>query len=113
MSKEVMVKARSELTVFDSELYGNVLGAGLEGIGSNDVAIPYLSIIQALSPQYKKGPHRIEGAEEGDIYNSLTKHLVRGNIGLTVIPCVYQKRFVEWVPRSIGGGFVKSHQDAA
>lgn len=113
MSKDLEVKKSAELAVFDAELYGDVLGAGLEGVSSADVAIPYLTILQALSPQYKKGPQRIEGTEEGDIYNTLTRRVVRGETGVQVIPCAYQKRFVEWIPRNSGGGFVASHTDAS
>jgi hypothetical protein len=84
-------------------------GSGFENIKPTDLAVPYFGILQALSPAVKKGPERIPGAEEGDVLNSLTKELIKGEEGFRVIPAAYVKKIVEWVPRSAGGGFVAQH----
>jgi hypothetical protein len=89
-------------------------GGGLEHFATSDIAIPFISILQDLSPQVKKGnAERIEGAEPGDIYNTVTKEVVAGAIGINVIPSAYQKRYVEWVTREKGGGFVRQHINEA
>lgn len=89
-------------------------GGGLEHFATSDIAIPFISILQDLSPQVKKGnADRIEGAETGDIYNTVTKEVIPGAIGILVIPSAYQKRYVEWVKREQGGGFVRQHINEA
>lgn len=83
---------------------------GREGMGLKDIALPYLSILQALSPQVKKSdPKRIQGAEEGDLFNTVTEELYGGNDGVVFVPCAYQRCNVEWMPRDSGGGFVAQH----
>lgn len=84
---------------------------GMENMGADDVAIPFLTILQAMSPQVKKGPQKIKGAEEGDIFNTVTNEVYSGEEGIMVIPCFYQKAYVEWIPRDQGGGFVRQHSD--
>lgn len=87
-------------------------GGGFEGVTAKDVTVPYLSILQSGSPQVKRGdPAQIPGAAEGDIFNTATKEVYKD--GLRLIPCAFQKRYVEWVDRDAGGGFVASHADEA
>jgi hypothetical protein len=85
-------------------------GAGFENIKTTDLAVPYFGILQALSPQVKKGEQRIPGCEEGDIFNTVSKEIVKGEEGIRVIPAAYVKKIVEWVPRNAGGGFVAQHE---
>lgn len=79
-------------------------------ISTEDIGIPFINILQDLSPQIKKGsPDKIDGAESGDIYESVNGGIYKD--GITVIPCAFQKRYIEWVPRDEGGGFVASHDN--
>ena len=83
-------------------------GKGLENITSEDITIPRLAVIQSNSPQRKKKDEKyIEGAEEGDIFNTVTGEIYKEP--LTVIPCAYRKSYVEWIPREKGGGFVQAY----
>jgi hypothetical protein len=82
---------------------------GFENMGADDLAIPFIVILQSNSPQCKKGPEKIPGAEEGDFYNTVTREVFKAEI--KIVPCAYQKAYVEWVPRNQGGGFVRQHQD--
>jgi len=97
-----------------AELLGQMeqeAGSGYEGMSNEDVGIPFLTILQSLSPQVKaKSPKRIEGAEEGDIFNTVNEET---RTSIVVIPCAYQKAYVEWIPRDQGGGFVRQHTDPA
>ncbi len=89
--------------------YQGDAGVGFENVGINDMAVPFLIILQSGSPQVKRGEQQIEDAEEGDIFNTITNELYGSDIGIFVIPCAYQKAWVEWRPRESGGGFVKQH----
>lgn len=85
---------------------------GRENMSAKDMAIPYISILQSLSPQVKKGPDRIDDAEEGDFFNTVSQEVWGGEEGLTVIPCAFDSAYVEWAPRESGGGFQGSHKSA-
>lgn len=75
-------------------------GGGFEAADKAAYAIPFLSIIQALSPQLKKGNAKyIDGSEEGDIFNSVTNDLFKAEKGLLVIPCFYKQEYIEWADR--------------
>lgn len=83
-------------------------GAGFENVTSDDLAMPFLNILQDLSPQVKPQHEKyIEGAEASMIFNSATGQLYPESV--LVIPLFYDMRFVEWVPRDNGGGFVGSY----
>jgi len=86
--------------------YGADAGAGFEGTNKDDFSIPFLSILQSGSPQCKKSDGAyIKGAEEGMLFNSVTDEILDGDVGVVVIPCAYQRRMLEWVPKDSGGGF--------
>ena len=76
---------------------------GAENVGSDDVIIPRIELIQALSPVRKKSDSAyIEGAEEGMLYNNVTRTLYGTEV--TVIPVYYTKQFLVWKDRKAGGG---------
>lgn len=79
---------------------------GFESMGADDFAIPFISILQAMSPQVH-GASKIKGAEEGDFFNTVSNEVLKDQI--RIIPCAYQKAWVEWVDREAGGGFVRQH----
>lgn len=84
------------------------VGRGTEDMGAQDMVIPFLSILQALSPQLdKKKGEFIKGASVGMIMNTATKDVYDGDEGILVVPCYYQRRITEWIPRKAGGGFVR------
>lgn len=108
MSKDLEKVGKKELST-------NVLGllandaeknSGFENMTTEDVALPFLAILQALSPQVR-GINKIEGAIEGDLYNTVTAEVYKGTI--KIIPCAFKKAYVEWTPREQGGGYVKEH----
>jgi len=73
-------------------------GKGLEGTTKSDFAIPFLTMLQGLSPQLET----LKGAKPGLILNTITNELYDK---LIVVPCAYQRRYVRWAPRSAGGGY--------
>lgn len=82
-------------------------GKGFEEANKDAYAIPFLTLLQDLSPQTKKKmPGYIEGAKPGQIFQSVSLELFDD---VRVIPCHYSQVFIEWIPRSKGGGFVASY----
>lgn len=97
--------AVATLDVFDEET-----DLGFEEADRDAFSIPFLVILQKGSPQVDKDdPSYIEGAEAGHFYNTVLGEVYDGKKGISVIPCAYQRRFIEWVPRDQGGGFKGEH----
>lgn len=88
-------------------------GIGRENMTAQDMAIPFISVLQALSPQVKKGPNRIEDAEEGDLFNTVTQEVWAGEDGVLLVPCAFNRQYVEWAPRDSGGGYQGAHDTDA
>lgn len=86
-------------------------GAGVSDMGMDDIAVPYLYVLQTNSPQVNPDHESyVEGATAGMFYNNVTNEIYDGRKeGLKVIPCAYERKYVEWVPRDSGGGFVAEH----
>ena len=109
MAKEL---ALSDEDAFDLALInpGDV-GAGNENLTSQDIAIPYIGILQALSPQCTKGsPDYIKGAEPGFYFQNV--NLILWNpeeTPLMIVPCAFDRVVNEWIPRDSGGGLVAVH----
>ena len=100
---QVAVKEEFQLmsdTLPDYMKQGN---RGAENVGTEDMIVPRIELIQALSPARKKSdPAYIEGAEEGMLYNNVTRALYGTEV--TVIPVYYTKQFLVWKDRKLGGG---------
>ena len=73
---------------------------------SSEMQIPFIRVLQALSPQLnKKKPEYIEGAEQGDMFNTVTNQFWSGEEGIIVVPCYQSTKYLEFIPRDSGGGF--------
>ncbi len=97
MSNEIMKKEADELAV-----QGN-MPMGFEDEESDDIIIPRVKVIQALSPERKE-----KIADEGDIINSLTKERLNGKI---FVPVFKFNNNVLWRDRNDGGGIVCTARD--
>lgn len=114
MAKELTTKGETALSTDVADLYDDVIGGGFENVAIGDVAIPYLRILQALSGEVKKGAKQVTEAEVGDVYLSAVGRLYKGEVGVTVVPCAFQKRYIERVPGVTGSsGYVATHTDGA
>lgn len=88
-----------------------------EHLGKDDMSIPFLSILQSLSPQCTKGEAEyIKGAEPSDVFNTVTQTLIKTTDddsnaieGGRILPIAYKRSFIEWIPRSQGGGIVQEY----
>jgi hypothetical protein len=80
---------------------------GFEEVTTDDLQMPFVRVLHAMSPQLKKSNASfIEGAAQGDIFNTVTGQVWSGEKGILVLPVYYQLKYIEFVPRSQGGGFV-------
>jgi len=82
-------------------------GEGMDAISTDDMQIPFLRIIQPLSPEIiKNDPKFIKGASAGDLFNTVTGQTWDGEQGCIVIPCGYTVKYLEFGLRTSGGGFM-------
>lgn len=73
-------------------------GKGVEGADRDSYAIPFLVVLQPMSPQLDV----VQGAKAGQLLNSVTNDLYTTPI---IVPCAFQRRWVRWGAREAGGGF--------
>jgi len=87
-----------------------------ETLSQDDMAMPFLVLLQALSPMCTEGdPAYVEGSRPGmglDTTDGTMFDIKK--TPLIMVAVAYKSSFIEWVPRSTGqGGFVKEHATAA
>lgn len=84
---------------------------GSENVTSQDIQLPRLELAQALSAAVKKkDPDYIDGCEEGDFYNSLTR-VSYGN-EVYIVPVYFINEYLVWIDQDEGGGFRGSFETA-
>jgi hypothetical protein len=101
MSTKTVAKAgNNEVAVFDAAMFEADAGRGMENMGQEDLALPFLKVLSGNDPVLDEN----ETARKGDIYNTVTGAIFKGKDGVRVIPCAYQRRFIQWAPRGSGTG---------
>lgn len=104
-----MAKAKKDLTKTGSKGLAKIdlaadAGGGMEGTDAESFAIPFLTVVQKMSPCVDENDGSfLKGAKQGMFINSVTEELFNGKTGVTFIPCAYQRRFLRWGPKQ--GGF--------
>jgi hypothetical protein len=79
-------------------------GRGSENVEMQDMVIPRIELVQALSKCLEEGGSEyIEGAKPGMFYNSVTRELYGSSV--TVCPVFFKKQYLCWRDRKKGGGF--------
>jgi hypothetical protein len=96
------------------DLFGEDAGMGGEDVRAQDMLIPFVTILQKLSPQLNKRKNEyIEGAEEGMILETSSGRVFEGEkAGIKVVPIKYARRYTEWVPREKGGGLIGERDES-
>lgn len=80
---------------------------GLEGTTQDDYALPFLKLLQKMSPEVDEDSGSyIQGAKPGMFMDSSTRELFET---VDVIPCLYRHAMVEWAGDEPGSGFVAQH----
>lgn len=78
---------------------------GNEDVSTEDLQVPRLKLLQAISDELKKNnPLYNADAEAGDLLNSVTKELFKMETGLYVINLRFVKRWNVWRDRKYKGG---------
>lgn len=98
------VKAGGALALLNFEADA---GAGLEGADKDSFAVPFLVMLQGLSPQVQEG--LVEGAKAGMMINTITNEM---STSIDVVPCAFKRTFLRWTPRDEGGGFKGEYSPA-
>lgn len=96
----VMTVGGRELQAMD---FGEDSGVGMENLEISEQLIPFMALLQGLSPQVDRSkPEFVEGAEMGQLFNTATKatYPVVGTAGLPFLPVWREHQFTEWVPRT-------------
>lgn len=98
-------KSKNEVAVKENQLPMAMMadmaadaGMGLEGADKDSFAIPFIAMLQGLSPQLET----VDGAKPGLFINTITNELYKE---VMVVPCAYQRRYLRWAPRDAGGGY--------
>lgn len=101
MSKKEVAKQETQLpsTEVDLEAY---VGAGLENVESEDMAVPFLKIVQKSSPIIDTNPD----ARPGMILNSVSGEMYTN---LVLVPVGFKKEIIQWAPRDSGEGIRATH----
>ena len=97
---EVAETKSAEVVQFDPSMFEADAGTGLENMGQEDLALPFLKILGGMSKELDD----LDDAKKGDIYNTVSGGVYRGKEGIRVIPVSYQRRFIQWAPRGEGTG---------
>lgn len=110
--KELVPAGQGGAIAVADQFFSDQAGAGLDNVTAADMLVPRLTILQSLSPQLKpRDAAFIEGAQVGDICDVGTGEVFKG--GILFLPVYYRKDYLEWAPRSSGGGLVQIHSDAS
>lgn len=82
-------------------------GAGMEGADKDSFAIPFLRVLQPTSPQINEADGQyVEGAKGGMLFNTTTREVYDGKEGVVILPCAFQRRFIQWGPRGSDRGYL-------
>lgn len=111
-----MAKKQQEEGVAVYDWDNNVESTGLENLSQADLGIPILAILQKGSAEIDEDHEdhqskKIEGAKVGDIINTTSRKILHttGGQPVKVVPYFYQLVYIEWRPKSAGGGIVATH----
>ena len=100
MATGLAKKKKAEVATMTENMFAADAGIGVSDLGSEDLAIPFLKVLQKMSDELDD----LGNAKAGDIYNTVTKEVAKGKAGVTVINCAYMLQYIEWEPRGTGTG---------
>ena len=86
-------------SIVSADMFQADAGIGVHDLKTEDLAIPFLKVLQKMSPELDDLDVRA-----GDIFNTVTKEGVSGDTGVRVINCAYLLQYIEWEPRGTGSG---------
>ncbi len=96
----VAPETNTGITVFE---YGDDYGKGYENQGKADMSVPFINMLQALSPLVAA-----EKARPGDYFNTVTEEIFPREKGFLFVAGGTRRAFAEWVPRNNPDGSTKT-----
>ena len=88
---EVVKKEASQVVALDQSILEADSGLGNKEVDQDTLSIPFLKT--NLSKQILEANR---GAVSGDMYNTVTGEIYDREKGVKVVPCVFQRRFIQW-----------------
>lgn len=103
-AKEVATQQNNLPAAFSNDVpewaKGNGPARGSENVGTKDIVLPRLEIIQAQSPIKDEKP---DEAIEGHLFNTVTTEVL-GDL-VFIVPIYYRMEYLVWKDQDAGGGF--------
>lgn len=98
--KETSLAKKEDIPSYLAPVADGEVIPGLENIRPQDILIPRLVLLQALSPQVVEG-----NFDAGDIVNSISGEMVleKGEV-ISFIPIYHYLEWIQWGDRDAGGG---------
>ena len=113
MSKSVNTAVKTTLVAHTGDVavrQANV-GRGSENVTADDLAIPRIKLLQAISEEVLNGnPKQVTGASAGMLMNSMTNALYTSFFAVNLH---FAKKTVAWRKRKMGGGIYDTYSTEA
>tara|TARA_S200002703_G_scaffold160031_1_gene176214 strand:+ start:3520 stop:4242 length:723 start_codon:yes stop_codon:yes gene_type:complete len=93
MTKKQLATTAEQLPAYLAQGQG---ARGSEQVESDDMQLPRIKILQALSPEISKADRKIPGAEIGMFVNTLTGEMFES---ATIVPVYFVKKWMTWPDR--------------
>jgi len=107
MKKEI-ANIDENVSVELATMFAEETASGIEEATASDFGMPIVGLLQDISDEVKERSDKyVAGAKSGMFINKGSGELMGNQFDF--IPCYYKKRYVEWTPRSAGGGLVGEH----
>ncbi len=108
MAKDVVKKSPGLPAALMKQMAADA-GKGSEGVGADDMVVPFVKLAQSMNPELKKAkPEYISGLEEGMFFNSASNEVYGEDFAF--VPVKYERQYLEFqYPREGDGGFKGSH----
>lgn len=107
---EVAVQQQGEVSMFSNEAPAWVDPSkqrGSENVGTKDLILPRLEIVQAQSPIKDTDPE----AKEGLMFNTVTQEVLGDAV--FIVPITYRMEYLVWKDQDSGGGFFGAYDTEA
>ena len=93
MAESVVKKEQQKVATLDFSMVEADSGLGNKEVDQETLSIPFLKT--NLSKQILEANR---GSVSGDMYNTVTGEIYDREKGVLVLPCVFQRRFIQWSP---------------
>ena len=81
-SKAVKKEEANEIVPFSPDIFEQDANLGLENLGQDDLALPFLKLLSRQDPVLDD----LDDAKAGDILNTVSNTVYSGKTGIRVIP---------------------------